>query len=243
VLIIGAVITDRDLHLVFTLLAAASPFVDFRGQQPGTVHKVTVADLPPPNATPSADNGPHLVPRPKDAWPQAPAGFKVDLYAEGLDNPRLIRTAPNGDLFVVESRPGTILVLRGFGPDGKPLVKETFATGLRQPFGLAFYPPGKDPRWLYVGNTDSVVRFPYVTGDLKARGPEEMVVPNIPGGGRLRGGGHWTRDLAFSLDGKKLFVSVGSRSNNDDTDNNPGEIRRADILAFDADGKNERVFA
>jgi glucose/arabinose dehydrogenase len=69
------------------------------------------------------------------------------------------------------------------------------------------------------------------------------VVPALPGGGRLRGGGHWTRDLAFSKDGKKLYVSVGSRSNNDDTDGNPAEFERADVLEFDADGKSRRVFA
>jgi glucose/arabinose dehydrogenase len=223
--------------------APASPFVDWRGQHPGAVHKVTVADLPPPNATKSANNGPNLVPRPEGAWPQAPAGFEVGLFAENLHNPRLLRTAPNGDVFVVESRPGNILVMRGIGPDGKPQRTETFATGLRQPFGLAFYPPGPDPRWVYVGNTDSIVRFPYVSGDLKARGPEEMVVPNIPGGGRLRGGGHWTRDVAFSLDGKKMFVSVGSHSNHDDPDEHHEEARRADILEFDPAGKGERIFA
>jgi glucose/arabinose dehydrogenase len=223
--------------------APASPFADWRGQHPGLAHKITAADLPPPHATESVRNSPNLVPRPPGAMPQAPAGFKVGLYAEKLENPRLIRTAPNGDLFVVESRPGKVLVMRGIGPDGKPQVTETFATGLRQPFGLAFYPPGKDPRWVYVGNTDSVVRFPYVSGDLKARGPEEVIVPNIPGGGRLTGGGHWTRDLAFSLDGKKMFVSVGSRSNHDNTDDNPAEARRADILEFDPAGKDERVYA
>lgn len=222
---------------------STSAFVDFRGQRPGAVHKITVADLPPPNATPSADNPAHLIEKPPGAWPKAPAGFKVELYADKLANPRLLRTAPNGDVFVAESHIGEIKVLRGVGDDGKAKTIETFATGLRQPFGLAFYPPGKDPRWLYVGNTDSVVRFPYVGGDLKARGKEEMIVPNIPGGGRLRGGGHWTRDVAFSLDGKKMYVSVGSRSNNDDTDGNPDEARRADVLEFDPSGKHERIYA
>jgi glucose/arabinose dehydrogenase len=223
--------------------APPGPFVDWRGERPGATHKVTVADLPPPHATRSADNPPHLVPRPPGAIPQAPPGFAVGIYADGLENPRLIRTAPNGDLFVVESRPGVLLVMRGLRPDGRAQLVQTFATGLRQPFGVAFYPPGADPRWLYVANTDSVVRFPYRAGDLAARGPSETVVADIPGGGRLRGGGHWTRDVAFSLDGKQMFVSVGSRSNNDDTDGNPGEARRADVLAFDPDGKHERLYA
>jgi glucose/arabinose dehydrogenase len=218
------------------------PFFDYRHERPGASHRITVADLPPPREAESIDNGPTMVPRPADAWPSAPAGFKVDLYADGLANPRLIRTAPNGDLFVAESEPGQLRVLRGLGAGGRFVVREVFATGLNKPFGLAFYPPGKDPRWLYVGNTDAVVRFPYGNGDLHARGKPEAVA-ELPGGGRLRGGGHWTRDVAFSLDGKTLFASVGSRSNVDDPDTHPAELHRADILAFDPEGKHERVFA
>ena len=216
---------------------------DYRGDKPGVVRKITVADLPKPFATRSVDNGPRLVSRPAKAWPQAPAGFKVDQYATGLSNPRLARTAPNGDIFVAESQPGRVKVLRGFGKDGQAEKVEVFATGLRQPFGIAFYPPGPDPEFVYVANTDSVVRFPYLRGDLKARGLEQVIVPDLPGGGRLRGGGHWTRDIAFSLDGKKMYVSVGSRSNADDTDGNPAEFHRADILEANPDGTNLRVYA
>jgi glucose/arabinose dehydrogenase len=231
-------------------VAADAPpvFVDYRGQRPGLSHTITVRDLPAPHATASVDNGPRLVRRPPGAWPQAPAGFKVDLYAEGLRNPRLIRTAPNGDAFLAESAPGQVRVFRGVTAQGRAVQSELFASGLRQPFGIAFF-PAADPRWVYVANTDSVVRFPYRAGDLKARGPAETVIPELPGGGRLRGGGHWTRDLAFSRDGKTLFVSVGSRSNADDTDDNPAEFHRADILAFDVDAagavsaKSVRVYA
>jgi glucose/arabinose dehydrogenase len=219
------------------------PFSDYRTQRPGRSRKITVADLPPPHASPSVDNGPELVPRPSDARPVAPAGFQVELYADGLANPRLARTAPGGDLFVAESKIGAVRVLRGLGPDGRAVKTALFAQGLTQPFGIAFYPAGNDPRWVYVANTDSVVRFPYRSGDLEARGPRQVVVAALPGGGRLRGGGHWTRDIAFSRDGKKLYVSVGSHSNNDDSDGNPAEARRADILEFDADGKNGQVFA
>ena len=218
-------------------------FTDYRGQSPGTLHKITPKDLPPPHATASVDNGPRLIARPTDAWPQAPPGFKVELYASGLDNPRLIRTAPNGDLFVAESRPGRIRVLRGFTGDGKPEKVEVFALGLREPFGIAFYPPGPAPKFIYVGNTDSVVRFPYEKGDLKARGSQQVVVPHLPSGGRLRGGGHWTRDLAFSLDGKRMYVSVGSFSTVDEVDNNPVEFHRADILEANPDGAGLRVYA
>lgn len=218
-------------------------FTDYRGEKPGVVHKITVADLPAPFATPSVDNGPQVVRRPAGAWPQAPPGFKVELYATGLVNPRLIRAAPNGDLFVAESEPGRVSVLRGIGKDGRAEKVEIFATGLRMPFGIAFYPPGPNPKFIYVGNTDSVVRFPYENGDLKARGPEQVIIPDLPGGGHLRGGGHWTRDIAFSRDGKEMFVSVGSHSNDDDSDNNPVEFHRADILVADPDGSDLRVFA
>jgi glucose/arabinose dehydrogenase len=219
-----------------------SPFSDYRTERPGARHKITVADLPPPFATKSVDNGPKLIPRPAGAMPQAPPGYAVTLYAEGLENPRLIRTAPNGDVFVVESRPGRVKVLRGAGAGGKAEVVEVFASGLKRPFGVAFYPLGANPKYVYVGNTDSVVRFPYQSGDLKARGPHEVIVPDLPGGGELRGGGHWTRDIAFSRDGRKMYVSVGSQSNADDADNNPAEKDRATILEFNPDGTGRRIY-
>lgn len=218
-------------------------FTDFHGEHPGKLHHITVADLPAPFATESVDSGPTLVARPANAWPQAPAGFKVQLFAEKLDNPRLIRTAPNGDLFVAESEPGRIKVFRGMGADGKASSVHVFASGLTLPFGIAFYPPGPNPNYVYVANTDSVVRFPYKNGDLQASGAKEVVVAHLPGFGRLRGGGHWTRDLAFSPDGKRMFVSVGSHSNVDDTDNNPAEFHRANVLVANADGSGLRVYA
>lgn len=218
------------------------PFSDYRTQKPGATHKITAKDLPAPFATKSVDNGPDQVDRPANASPQVPAGFKVELYATGFDNPRLIRTAPNGDVFLAESRKGEILVLRGIGKDGKVEQTSVFATGLAQPFGINFYPPGPNPQWVYVGNTDSVVRFPYKNGDLKATGAAQHIA-DLPGGGHLRGGGHWTRDIAFSNDGKKMWVSVGSRSNKDDVDNNPVERERADVLEFNPDGSGRRIYA
>jgi glucose/arabinose dehydrogenase len=220
-----------------------SAFTDYSQQKPGTMRKVTVADLPMPYATQSVDNGPNLVPRPAGAMPEAPAGFKVELYSSDVKNPRLIRTAPNGDLFVVESEPdrkgdsGTVKVFRGVDASGKAKQVATFATGLKQPFGLAFYPLGPDPKWIYIGNTDSVVKFPYKNGDMKASGPSQAVVASLPGGGRLRGGGHWTRDVVFSKDGQRMFVSVGSHSNVDDPDTTPAEFHRADVLEYTPDGK------
>ena len=218
-------------------------FTDFRGEKPGTVHKITVADLPAPYATASADPGSQVIPRPANAWPQAPDGFKVQQFAAGLDNPRLIRTAPNGDVFVAESTPGRIKVYRGISKTGEAASVHVFTSGLTLPFGIAFYPPGPDPSYVYIANTDSVVRFPYKNGDLEASGAKQVIVPDLPGFGRLRGGGHWTRDIAFSPDGKRMFVSVGSHSNVDDPDSTPEEFHRADILVANPDGKDLRVFA
>jgi len=219
------------------------PFTDYTVERPGKRVRITPADLPPPRVNKSVDNPPPKFKRPKDAWPQAPAGFTVGLYADGLTNPRLIRVAPNGDAFVVESDPGVVRIFRGLLASGKASWSGVFAKGFHQPFGIAFYPAGGDPRWIYVANTDSVVRIPYRSGDSEARGPAEIVVAELPGGGLLRGGGHWTRDIAFSRDGKQMFVSVGSRSNVDDPDSTPAEKERADILVFTPEGGGRRVFA
>ena len=232
------------LFLLSALLAqnGGSVFYDFHDEAPGKMHKLTVADLPPPNATKSAVNPPIPSTRPADAIPQALPGFKVNLYASGFDEPRELRAAPNGDVFLAESNIGEIKVLRGMTADGKAEQVSVFAAGLKQPFGIAFYPPGSDPQWVYIGDTDSIKRFPYRNGDLKARSAAETIVPEIfPGAGDGRG--HWTRDVVFSPDGKKMYVSVGSRSNVDDPDDHPTEFHRADILEYNPDGSGMRVFA
>jgi glucose/arabinose dehydrogenase len=213
------------------------PFTDFRFEEPGKVRKITVQDLPAPYGTDSAGNAPKVVPRPQGAWPKAPVGFSVQQYATGLDNPRLIRTAPSGDVFLAESSSGKIRVFRGITRDGKPAEAGIFATALNQPYGIAFYPPGDNPQWVYVGNTDSVVRFPYQSGELKAHGPPQHIV-DLP-----HGGGHWTRDVQFTADGKKMFVAVGSSSNVDDPDTTPDEKNRADILEVNPDGSEMKVYA
>src|SRR5438309_4964938 len=226
---------------VVTRTASFSPAAT---EKPGTFRKITVADLPAPYATPSAANQSHIVPRPADASLQVPPGFQVQLFATGFEQPRELRTAPNGDVFVADSRAGEIKVLHGM-KDGKAESVTVFAEGFNRPFGMAFYPPGADPQYIYVGNTNSVVRFPYRNGDLKARGPAEIVVKILPSGDPSdpNGGGHWTRDIVFSRDGKKMFVAVGSRSNVDDADNNPAEVHRANVLEFNPDGTGLRVFA
>jgi glucose/arabinose dehydrogenase len=218
------------------VLTGSAAFIDGRSMKPGTFRKVTVEGLPKPFATESSSNAPRVVPRPEGAWPQAPAGFKVEMYATSLDQPREIRTAPNGDFFVAESHLGQIKIFRGRDKDGKPQQVSTYATKLTQPFGIAFYPRGANPQFVYVGNTNSVVRFPYKNGDLEATGPAETIIPELPTGG------HWTRDLAFSLDSKRMFVAVGSGSNVDDPDTHPKEFHRANILEYTPEGKFVGVY-
>lgn len=224
-------------------LTGQAAFTDYTKEHPGVRRKITVADLPEPKEEESVDNGPSLVPRPEGAMPIAPAGFKVTLYAEGFTEPRLIRTAPNGDLFLADSKAGAVRVLRGVGAEGKASTSEIFATGLDHPFGIGFYPLGANPQWVYVANTTSVIRFAYKSGDLKASAAPEVIVPTLPGYAQLRGGGHWTRDVVFTKDGNRMLVSVGSASNVDDPDTHPGEFHRADVLEFTPMGKFVKIYA
>jgi glucose/arabinose dehydrogenase len=243
-------------------LTGQAAFTDWNQQQPGVRHKITVADLPQPYATESSNNQPKLVPRPANAWPVAPPGFKVTLYAGGdttpmqrADNvehmtrsagtftePRLITVAPNGDLFLADSGAGELSVLRGVTPDGKAAQIATFTSGLDHPFGIAFY-PAENPRYVYVANTTNVQRFAYRAGDLHASGPAETVVAQLAGWAQLTGGGHWTRDVVFTKDGQHMLVSVGSGSNVDDADASQREFHRADVLEYTPEGKFEEVYA
>jgi Glucose/sorbosone dehydrogenases len=214
---------------------------DWTSDAPGATRKITVQDLPPPSSNALAINRAHVVARPADAQPKVPPGFKVELYAAGFRDPRFLLSAPNGDIFVVESRANQIKVLRDSSGDGKPDVTETFAErNLNKPFAIAFYPPGDDPQFLYVANTDGVIRFPYRNGDLKARGPAQELAAHLSPGGLLRGGGHWTRCIVFSPDGKKMYLSIGSRSNVSD---NAAEENRARIFEFNPDGTGQNVYA
>jgi glucose/arabinose dehydrogenase len=237
------------------LLQGKAAFTDWHADRPGLRRHIRPADLPPANLAASNSNGVRVAPHTGNEKPLVPPGFEVSLFATGLVGPRQMRVAPNGDVFVVESGSGRIRVLRP-AADGEPR-KEVFAAGLNQPFGVSFYPPGADPQWVYVANTNSVVRFAYASGDLKARGQPETVVARLPSGSN-----HWTRDVVFSNDGTKMFVSVGSATNVAEgigkldaselakwnTQHPPGaawgiETDRADVLEFTPDGKNGRVFA
>lgn len=210
-----------SLSLTFGLLASAEAqevrtgedaFGTWEDDAPGVRRHITPADLPPPThdendpEAPDFERMPQVVPAPEGTMPNVPDGFTVEVFASGLNEPRVIRTAPNGDIFVAESGSGRVLVFpAGSAGDGEA-TPEVFAENLDRPFGITFHPPG-DPQHVYVGAANQVVRYPYSAGDRKATGPAEVIIPDIP---TER---HWTRDLEVPPDGERLFVSVGSASN------------------------------
>ncbi|HLV80955.1 MAG TPA: sorbosone dehydrogenase family protein [Chthonomonadaceae bacterium] len=186
-------------------------------------------DLPPPYATRSVNNPPLIVPKPKGAALRVPPGFHVAVFAGGLNNPRQLTVAPNGDVFCVESAPGRVTVFRP-GPGGRVALRRTFASGLTLPFGIAFW-----KNYLYVAETNAVVRFACRPGQTQATGRPEVVVRGLPGFGYHQ---HWTRDLVFSPDGRTMLVSVGSRENVG-TEAPP----RACIVAYHPDGSGSHLYA
>jgi glucose/arabinose dehydrogenase len=226
--------------------------------KPGDLHHLTVDKLAAPFASESAGNGPKVAARPSGAMPALPKGFKVSVFAADLGRSRLALRAPNGDIILSEASKGQVSILRPGAGGDKAETVSVFATGLSRPYGIALWPSGANPKYLYVANVNSVVRFPYAVGDLKAKGEPETVVEKIAD----TGGGHVTRTLAFSKDDKTLLVSVGSATN---IASNIGpqppealaqweskhglgaawgeETDRAAVLAFDVDGKNRRNFA
>ena len=147
------------------LLQGKAAFTDWRADRPGLRRHIRAADLPPANLAASNSDGVQVASRTGNEKPLVPPGFQASLFAAGLDHPRQMRVAPNGDVFVVESGGDRIRVLRP-SADGEPR-KEVFAAGLNAPFGVSFYPPGADPQWVYVANTSSVVRFAYAGGDSR----------------------------------------------------------------------------
>jgi glucose/arabinose dehydrogenase len=194
-------------------------------------HDVTLKGLPAPNATPSAVNPPRVIPKPEDARLALPPGFAIEPYFDtGLQSPRWLALAPSGDVFVAESRAGRISVLRDANNDGRVDEKFTFAEGLKQPFGMAFH-----QNHIYVGTVDAVVRFKYSPGQTRAEGQAEKIA-GLPGEGYRE---HWTRNVIFSPDGKKMYVSVGSKSN---VDVEPDPMRAA-ISEYNPDGTGHRVYA
>lgn len=238
------------------LLQGAAAFSDWRADAPGVRRKISVDDLPAPLASDPTASRSQLVARPDGAAPKTLPGFSASVFASHLEGPRVIRIAPNGDVFVSESNGGRVRAFRLDASGARPEASRIFARDLERPYGLAFYPPGSDPKWLYVATISKIIRFPYRADDLEASSPGEVVVSDLPHEG------HWTRDIVFSPDGATLFVAVGSRSNVAEGHARPSteeaaalqaeggvgasggvERLRADILAFDPDGGHRRVFA
>jgi len=232
----------------FVVPAASAQSANWRLDAPGVMHRINLASLPPPYATASARNNSSVVPKPANAALALPPGFHIEPFVLGLVGPRKMLTAPNGDILVTEMTGGRVTVLHP-SPDGRRAAgTDVYLQGLKQPFGLAFFPNAHHPEWLYVAETNRVTRYAYRVGDMKPRGEAEIVVPQLPSGV-----GHSTRDIAFSKDGRQLFVSVGSGSNVAETmsKKTPAEIKswdaahglgaawdaetdRAAVLVFDA---------
>ena len=185
-------------------------------------------DLPAPFATTSAGNGPDKSTPPEGFLPTVPSGFHISIFAKDFKNPRFLATAPNGDVFVAETGGNEIVVLRDPQHTGRAQQREVFAAGLNRPFGIAFHDD-----YVYVANTGAVVRFRYDKQASKRIGEAEHILDLPPGGG------HFTRTIAFSADGKRFFVSVGSSSNIE----LEKDQRRGAVLVSDPDGKNSRIFA
>jgi glucose/arabinose dehydrogenase len=226
--------------------------------KPGDLHHITVAQLVAPYASESAGNGPKVAKRPDGALPAVPAGFKVSVFAGEMGKTRLMLRAPNGDIIVSDAGKGEVRVLRPSADGATAASASVFATGLTRPYGLALWPAGAHPQYLYVANVNSVVRYAYAPGDLNAKGEPETIIGKIAD----TGGGHITRTLAFSKDDKTLFVSIGSGSNiAEGIGNQPpqalaqweaahglggawgSETDRASVHAVDPDGKHRRAFA
>jgi glucose/arabinose dehydrogenase len=189
--------------------------------------------LPKPFETESASNSPTVVPRPAGAELQLPPGFAVSEFSSGdYKRPRWMLAAENGDLFLADYGANKIYLLRDANSDGRidnASERFVFAEGLNLPFGMAI-----NGGYFYIGNTDSVVRAKYQPGQTKLEGPMEKIA-DLPGDG-----GHSTRDLLFSPDGRKLYVAVGSKSNVDDESKDP---RRATIGEYNPDGSGYRIYA
>ena len=188
----------------------AAAFGDWRTDAPGVRRLITPADLPAPYATRSTANMSQ-----HEAWteadvPKAPPGFAVDLFATGLNTPRVIRVAPNGDIFLAETGAGRVRVFHPGRPAPGPRRARSSPMACSARMGSLSTLQDRIRSFVYVASPDSVVRFPYRSGDVKASGPAEKIA-SLPSGG-----GHWTRDLAFSPDDKTLYVSVGSGSNDDE---------------------------
>ncbi|TWT99406.1 Membrane bound L-sorbosone dehydrogenase [Botrimarina colliarenosi] len=212
--------------------------------QPPVTVSTAVGDLklPPPYKSKSTTKNSKIVPWPEGAGPQAPDGFTVTKFAEGLEHPRRVYVGPSGeDYFVALSDDASksanrIVLLRDADRDGE--VDETFefasaANGLNQPYGMAIV-----DNHFYVGNVDSVMRWPYREGMTQLDGEGEQIA-ELPAGGYNH---HWTRNLLPTKEGDRLLVTVGSSSNVGEHGMDKEE-RRAGILVMNPDGSDEAIYA
>ncbi|NER47239.1 MAG: sorbosone dehydrogenase family protein [Symploca sp. SIO1A3] len=194
--------------------------------------KITLDSLPQPFATNSAFKRPQVVAIPQNPILKVPAGFEVNVYADGLESPRWLTLTPNGEVLVTETRKNRIRLLHDSDGDGVADVNQTFATaenGVNIPFGMAFA-----DNFFFLGNTGAVLRFPYSKGEAKLIGKGEKIAALTPGGYNQ----HWTRNVVASPDGQKLYVSIGSRSNVDEE-----PLPRASVQEMNLDGSNQQTFA
>jgi glucose/arabinose dehydrogenase len=221
----------RNRLIVLVAAAAASSAVFARA--PGATrselrsYHFRVEDLAEPST--SAPNPPQVMPRPADAALTLPPGFRAEVFADDLKRPRMVVEAPNGDVFVSDPSVGSVLALHD--GDGNHVIdaseRSEFATGLKQPFGMAFHGDS-----FYVAATDAILRFGYTVGQRTAAAAPEKIA-DLPSGPT----GHWTRNLRFSPDGAWLYVTVGSSSN---IDIDPDPLRAA-VLRFKPDGSGREV--
>ncbi|WP_342647131.1 sorbosone dehydrogenase family protein [Mucilaginibacter sp. CSA2-8R] len=256
----------KSSYLLYASLTAATVFGSCSQQKKPDPSKADTTasaagqqvSLPAPYATKSTSTFCKVIGWPKGKTPTAPAGFKVSLFAEDLNNPRNVYVAPNGDVFAAlatteasglkkaksklsgktESQnmgdsPNTIVIMRDSNGDGVVDSKGLFLSGLNQPFGMAVV-----GRWFYVANTDGLWRYPYSTGDTRITRPGQRIL-KLPAGGYNN---HWTRNLLVSKDSTKLYITVGSGSNVAEH-GLANEARRANILVINLDGSNEKIYA
>jgi glucose/arabinose dehydrogenase len=190
---------ESTAALLLTLVATTARAADAPGQR----FAIPVASLPRPFATPAVDETSKIVPRPAGALPRAPDGFAVSVFAADVQNARWMTVAPNGDVFLAESDPGKVVVLRPSSDGARAARISTYASGFAQPHGLAIHDGS-----LYVADTKSIWKLPYKDGALKNTGKRVHVADTTP----AMGVGHFTRDIVFDSGGD-LFLTIGSKDN------------------------------
>ena len=251
-----ALLATSALAVADDVRAGKAAYGDWQTDAPGVTRKITVGDLNTPFETPSKANQSKVIAKPANAALKTMPGFSVAPFVTDMSGARVIRIAPNGDIFLSRSRPdGKVVVIRAKPGAASPTASTPSPPASETPTGSPSIRPAPTRNGSTSAEPRIVVRYPYKTGDLKASGPAEVIISDLP-----VGGGHWTRDVAFSPDGKTMYVAVGSSGNvAEDMGPKPDLVAyqeshalgaawdkeewRANVLAFDPDGKNKRVYA